>query len=116
MSKKDYEIGSAKTAPRRGPGAGGPPGTRPGEKAKDFKGSIIKLFKYNKKLIPAMVIAMVFSFITSLFTIISPDKLKDMTAEIEKGLMSSIDMDAITKIAIFLIVLVVAGAVLGYIQ
>lgn len=116
MSKKDYEIGSAKTAPRRGPGAGGPPGTRPGEKAKDFKGSIIKLFKYNKKLIPAMVIAMVFSFITSLFTIISPDKLKDMTAEIEKGLMSSIDMDAITEIAIFLIVLVVAGAVLGYIQ
>lgn len=116
MSKKDYEIGSAKTAPRRGPGAGGPPGTRPGEKAKDFKGSIIKLFKYNKKLIPAMVIAMVFSFITSLFTIISPDKLKDMTAEIEKGLMSSIDMDAVTKIAIFLIVLVVAGAVLGYIQ
>lgn len=116
MSKKDYEIGSAKTAPRRGPGAGGPPGTRPGEKAKDFKGSIIKLFKYNKKLIPAMVIAMVFSFITSLFTIISPDKLKDMTAEIEKGLMSSIDMDAITEIAIFLIVLVVVGAVLGYIQ
>lgn len=116
MSKKDYEIGSAKTAPRRGPGAGGPPGTRPGEKAKDFKGSIIKLFKYNKKLIPAMVIAMVFSFITSLFTIISPDKLKDMTAEIEKGLMSSIDMDAVTEIAIFLIVLVVAGAVLGYIQ
>lgn len=116
MSKKDYEIGSAKTAPRRGPGAGGPPGTRPGEKAKDFKGSIIKLFKYNRKLIPAMVIAMVFSFITSLFTIISPDKLKDMTAEIEKGLMSSIDMDAVTKIAIFLIVLVVAGAVLGYIQ
>ncbi len=116
MSKKDYEIGSAKTAPRRGPGAGGPPGTRPGEKAKDFKGSIIKLFKYNKKLIPAMVIAMVFSFITSLFTIISPDKLKDMTAEIEKGLMSSIDMDAITEIAIFLIVLVIVGAVLGYIQ
>lgn len=116
MSKKDYEIGSAKTAPRRGPGAGGPPGTRPGEKAKDFKGSIIKLFKYNRKLIPAMMIAMVFSFITSLFTIISPDKLKDMTAEIEKGLMSSIDMDAVTKIAIFLIVLVVAGAVLGYIQ
>ena len=116
MSKKDYEIGSAKTAPRRGPGAGGPPGTRPGEKAKDFKGSIIKLFKYNRKLIPAMVIAMVFSFITSLFTIISPDKLKDMTAEIEKGLMSSIDMDAITEIAIFLIVLVVGGAVLGYIQ
>ena len=116
MSKKDYEIGSAKTAPRRGPGAGGPPGTRPGEKAKDFKGSIIKLFKYNKKLIPAMVIAMVFSFITSLFTIISPDKLKDMTAEIEKGLMASIDMDAITEIAIFLIVLVIVGAVLGYIQ
>lgn len=116
MSKKDYEIGSAKTAPGRGPGAGGPPGTRPGEKAKDFKGSIIKLFKYNKKLIPAMVIAMVFSFITSLFTIISPDKLKDMTAEIEKGLMASIDMDAITEIAIFLIVLVIVGAVLGYIQ
>ncbi len=116
MSKKDYEIGSAKTAPRRGPGAGGPPGTRPGEKAKDFKGSIIKLFKYNKKLIPIMIIAMVFSFITSLFTIISPDKLKDMTAEIEKGLMSSIDMDAITDIAILLIVLVVIGAVLGYIQ
>lgn len=116
MSKKDYEIGSAKTAPRRGPGAGGPPGTRPGEKAKDFKGSIIKLFQYNKKLIPAMVIAMVFSFLTSLFTIISPDKLKDATAEIEKGLVGTINWEALNEIGIFMIVLVLGAAVLGYIQ
>ncbi len=116
MSKKEYEHGTAKTAPRRGPGAGGPPGTRPGEKAKDFKGSIVKLLKYNKAVLPLMGVALVLSFLTSIFTIISPDKLKEMTAEIEKGLIASIDMQAIGNIAVFLVVIILLGAVFGYLH
>ena len=116
MNKKEYEHGTAKTAPRRGPGAGGPPGTRPGEKAKDFKGSIAKLLKYNKAVLPLMGVALVLSFLTSIFTIISPDKLKEMTAEIEKGLVASIDMQAIGNIAVFLVVIILLGAVFGYLH
>ena len=35
--------------PRRGPMGGGPRGMMPGEKAKDFKGSMKKLLKVRKK-------------------------------------------------------------------
>lgn len=116
MSKQEYKMGSAGAPPRRGPGAGGPPGTRPGEKAKDFKGSIIKLLKYNKMVLPIMIIALILSMSASILTIIGPDRLKEMTSEIEKGLMGSIDMNAIVKIAIFLIIIYVVGALFHYIQ
>ncbi len=116
MSKKNYEPGTAKMGPRRGPGAGGPPGTRPGEKAKDFKGSILKLLRYNKAILPIMSVALVLSFFSSIFTIISPDRLKAMTAEIEKGLMQQLDMQAIGQIGIFLIVIILLGAAFNYIQ
>lgn len=116
MSKKNYEPGTAKMGPRRGPGAGGPPGTRPGEKAKDFKGSILKLLRYNKAILPIMSVALVLSFFSSIFTIISPDRLKAMTAEIEKGLMQQLDMQAIGRIGIFLIVIILLGAAFNYIQ
>lgn len=112
MAKENYEFGSAKTAPKRGPGRRGVPG----EKAKDFKGSIKKLLVYNKKILPFMGIALFLSLVSNIFTIIGPDKLKDITAVIQAGIAGPMDLDAVRRIALFLIVLYLLSAVCGFIQ
>lgn len=116
MKEHKYEPGTAKTGPKRGPGAGGPPGTRPGEKPKDFKKSIIKLIKYNKAILPVMVVALVLSFMSSVFTIISPESLKMMTAEVQKGLTGLMDLEQIARIAIYLIIIILLACLFSYIQ
>ena len=40
-------------------GSGHPFGGGTGEKAKDFKGSLIKLIKYMRRFLPAVIAAMV---------------------------------------------------------
>jgi len=112
MAKENYEFGSAKTAPKRGPGRRGVPG----EKAKDFKGSIKKLLVYNKKILPFMGIALFLSLVSNIFTIIGPDKLKDITAVIQAGIAGPMDLDAVRRIALFLIVLYLLSAACGFIQ
>ncbi len=116
MGKDNYEMGSVKTTPRRGPGAGGPPGTRPGEKAKDFKGSIKKLLIYNKPFLPLVSIALVLSLLSSILTIIGPDRLKELTGLIENGLVNGIDMSAVARIAWFLVAIYIISAVFHYVQ
>lgn len=85
-------------------------------KAKDFKGSIIKLLKYSKKYFKLVLIAVVLAFLSSAFQIIGPDKLKDITNIITDGLMTGIDTDKVIKITIFLIVIYVFGFIFNYIQ
>lgn len=116
MGKDNYEMGSVKTTPRRGPGAGGPPGTRPGEKAKDFRGSIKKLLIYNKPFLPLVSIALVLSLLSSILTIIGPDRLKELTGLIENGLVNGIDMSAVARIAWFLVAIYIISAVFHYVQ
>lgn len=116
MGKDNYEMGSVKTTPRRGPGAGGPPGTRPGEKAKDFRGSIKKLLIYNKPFLPLVGIALVLSLLSSILTIIGPDRLKELTGLIENGLVTGIDMSAVARIAWFLVAIYIISAVFHYVQ
>ncbi len=86
----------------------------PPEKA-DF-GAIKKLLAYCKRYFAAFIIAILFAVVSSVFTIIGPEKIGDLTDEIKKGMISEIDMDAIKKIGTFLIVIYSLGAVLGYAQ
>jgi ATP-binding cassette subfamily B protein len=109
---------------------GGPTGAPPGmgmsvEKAKDFKGSWAKLIKYCKRYVPAATAALVVSALATVLQFIGPDKLKDMTDEIMKGLpalvngqpiISAIDLDAVFAIAMILVAFYATSAILNFIQ
>ena len=89
---------------------------RGAEKAKDFKKAIVNLFRYIKKHGLSLVVALVLSCVSSIFSIIGPDKLKDMTNVIIEGILSDINMDKVKDISLFLLCIYVIGAICGYIQ
>ena len=82
----------------------------------NLKESLLKLFKYIKRYLPLIIPALVLAVIFSVFSIIGPDKLSDITDEITKGLMTGIDLDKVKSIGIFLIVIYSLGAIFSYIQ
>lgn len=85
-------------------------------KVKDFKGSILKLIKYSKNYIFVVLFATVLAFTSSIFQIMGPDKLKNITNIITEGLMTGINVDRIKKIAIFLVIIYVLGFIFNYVQ
>jgi len=93
------------------------------EKAKDFKKTWGKLIRYCKNYLPAIIIALVAAALGTIFQIIGPDKLKDMTNEIGKGLpavingqsvLGVIDMDAVISIALLLVFFYAGSALLSF--
>ena len=95
------------------------------EKPQDFGGVMKKLLHFCRHYIPAIIVALVLGAIGTVCQIVGPDKLKDMTNEIAKGLpalvngkpvLGAIDMDAVTHIAWLLVALYVGYAVLCYVQ
>ena len=96
----------------RGPGMRGP-----GEKkAKDFKSAIKRLFKELKSFRILIFIALVLASLGSVMSIVAPNRLSNLTDEISKGLFGTMDMNAITKIAMFLAILYIASAVFTFIE
>ncbi len=100
-------------------------GRRAAEKPQDFGGVMKKLMHFCRHYIPAITVALVLGAIGTVCQIVGPDKLKDMTNEIAKGLpalvngkpvLGAIDMDAVTHIAWLLVALYVGYAVLCYVQ
>ena len=101
----------------RRPTHGHGPGARmTGEKAKDFKGSMKKLINYCKPLMTLIIISIILAFLSSILSIIGPDKLKDMTNEITKGLMSSINLNKVKSIALLLVIFYSSSFIFNYIQ
>ena len=93
---------------------GGPGPKGKVEKPKDLKGAWIKLFKYSKSYIPLIIISVVFAVIGTIFTLVGPDKLKQITNVIMSGIATEIDVDKVTKIGITLAIFYVSGAILSY--
>lgn len=100
-------------------------GRRAVEKPQDFGGVMKKLVHFCRHYIPAIIVALVLGAIGTVCQIVGPDKLKDMTNEIAKGLpalvngkpvLGAIDMNAVTHIAWLLVALYVGYAVLCYVQ
>ena len=87
-----------------------------GEKPHDLKKAVSRLLKYAKSFIPAVAAAAACAIIGTIFNLIGPDKISDITDLITEGLTGSIDLDAIISIATLLIVLYGTGAILSYIQ
>lgn len=80
------------SAPRRGHG----PGADAGEKPKNLGATIKKMTKYLNKLLPFIIIALVFAALSSICSIVGPNKLSDLTDELSKGLV--INKEELSKV------------------
>jgi ATP-binding cassette, subfamily B, multidrug efflux pump len=85
MSERKTTSGPA----RRGPGGHGGPGgmMMPTEKAKDFKGSLKKLFAYIAAYKPALIMVIMFAICGSIFSIVGPKILSKATTALFQGMM-----------------------------
>lgn len=97
-------------------------GNRSTEKAKDFKGTIKRLFAYLKPYYLKLLFVMIFAAGSTVFSIFGPKILAKATDKLSEGIMAkvtntgSIDFQAISYILIFLACIYLLSAFLNYIQ
>lgn len=104
--------------PRRGP-MGGPMGALRGvEKPKNFKAAVLRLVKYCAAYMPAIIVSLTAAAAACVFQIIGPDKIKNLTNEIIKGMLApnGIDMGEVYGIARLLAAFYAVSAVLMFAQ
>lgn len=94
------------------------PGMRRGEggKARDFKGTWKKLIAYCSKYTVAILIAIVCAAGGTIFTLVGPDKLSELTGVIARGLKGGIDMQAVAAIGRTLILFYICSIILSFAQ
>ncbi|MGE7693802.1 ABC transporter ATP-binding protein [Lysinibacillus sp. NPDC094177] len=111
-------MSNTQNKPRKGPGGPGGPGhmMAPGEKPKNFKKPMGKLIAYCKPYLPAIIFAIVLAVVGTIFTIIGPNKLSEITDLIMDGMSGEIDITAIGKIGLLLAILYGLSFVFNYIQ
>lgn len=99
---------------------GGPPVAM--EKAKDFKGTVKKLWRYLSKYKIALIIVILFTIASTVFSVIGPKILGNATTELFNGVISKytggagINFTKIGKILLFLLALYICSAIFSYIQ
>lgn len=100
---------------RRGP-------MMPGEKAKDFKGSLKKLLAYIGKYKIAILAVMLFAAVSTVFSVVGPKVMGKATTALAEGLMrkisgtGGIDFDHIAKILLFTLGLYLASTAFSFLQ
>lgn len=75
-----------------------------------------KLIAYCKPYLPVISVAIILAITGTIFTIIGPDKLSELTDHVTAGLFGSIDLDAVSKIGFLLVALYGFSALFSYIQ
>ena len=102
---------------------GGPRGGQmPVEKAKDFKGSIGKLFAYMKQYHAAVIVVILCAIASTVFSVIGPDILGKATTELANGLMAKIqgtggiDFTKIGQILLFVLGLYLLSTLFSFVQ
>ena len=99
---------------------GGPPMSV--EKAKDFKGTVKKLWGYLSKYKIALIIVLLFTIASTVFSVVGPKILGNATTELFNGVISKytggagINFTKIGKILLFLLALYICSAIFSYIQ
>ena len=99
---------------------GGPPIAM--EKAKDFKGTVRKLWRYLSKYKIALIIVILFTIASTIFSVVGPKILGNATTELFNGVISKytggagINFTKIGKILLFLLALYICSAIFSYIQ
>ena len=86
------------------------------EKPKDLALGTKKLIQYLRVFMPAIVIAFIISALSSILSIIGPNKLSDLTDIITEGLLTGIDLKAVASIALFLLILYLFSALFNFIS
>ncbi len=111
------------TPKRKGPPPGrGPHGMMPGEKAKDFKGTMRKLIAYLGRYLPAIAAVMLFAVASTIFSIIGPKILGNATTVLFEGVIAlltgtgGIDFAAVGRILLVLGAIYVVSALFSFIQ
>ena len=80
------------------------------------KGGLSALARFCKPYFPAIAVALVCAVGGTIFTIIGPDKLSELTDVISAGLMGGIDMAAVTRIAVTLAIMYGLSFLLSAVQ
>ena len=75
---------------RRHGGHHGPHGMMPGEKAKDFKGSVAKLVRFMGRFKVLIAIVLLFAVGSTIFNIVGPKILSTATTELFNGLVAKV--------------------------
>lgn len=103
-----------------GHGPHGPMGT--GEKAKNFKGTMARLIKYLQPFWIPMILCILFSVLSTIFTIIGPKILGNATTKLAEGIVAkysgngSIDFSAIFVILRNLTIIYLISLLFSYLQ
>lgn len=84
-------------------------------KTKKTRSLLGQMAPYLKGYKTAFGLALIFTAISSVITVLGPDRLKEMTDTITKGLQGTIDLDKIASIALTLAMLYIGGALVSYI-
>ena len=93
-----------------------------GEKAKDFKGTIGKLFRYIGKYKAAVVVIAIFAIGSTIFNVVCPKVLGKATTALSEGIMNKItgnggiDFTYIGKILLFCLGLYVLSVTFSFVQ
>ena len=118
MSAQNEDLKKVTQRRRRGPGAR----MMPGEKAKDFKGSIGKLLRFMGQFKVPLVLAIVFAIGSAAFNIVGPKVLSQATTELFNGIVAKvggtggINFDAIAGIIATTLVLYLISAACSFVQ
>lgn len=82
----------------------------------EFSAAWGKLINYCKPYFPAIILALICAVGGTVFTLVGPDMLSEMTDAITQGIMGSIDMKLVGNIALWLSAFYGASVVLSYLQ
>ena len=82
----------------------------------DMKSAWGKLLRFAKPWLPMGLTGLALAMVASIFALMGPDKLRDMSNTIQAGLLGALDMDAILRTGIFLVALYALSSLGHYIQ
>ena len=113
------DIKVQKAPPRHGPGSK----MNVAEKPKNTKKAFGQLIRFSRRNIPAVVVAFILAVVGTVFSLVGPNLLRDMTNCITDGLalmregnMSGIDLNEVERIGSILIVLYGLSFIFSYSQ
>ena len=105
LKKREQFIGMDSKRPTGRRGGPGGHGAMVTEKPKNFKESWGKMIRYARPEMPATIIAMTCAIIGTVIALIGPGQIQKITDLITEGIMGTIDLDAVTATATFLMIL-----------
>ncbi|MBN3490151.1 ABC transporter ATP-binding protein [Acholeplasma equirhinis] len=89
---------------------------RGGEKAKFNPRSFKKILKYMDKYAVGLVFSIILAIGSAVTTIVGPDRVSELLNEIMGSMMTGINMDTVTNMALGILILYILSATFGYLQ